>query len=102
MIITTNKKKVIASLILLVCLLLLISINYNKYIIDKHFNNLLFLISIIISILSSILFAIKIHTTQKGNIIIANISTLMSILFSYIIIELLNQNNSFIYKTINI
>ena len=95
MIITTNKKKVIASLILLVCLLLLISINYNKYIIDKHFNNLLFLISIIISILSSILFAIKIHTTQKGNIIIANISTLMSILFSYIIIELLNQNNLF-------
>lgn len=93
--ISTNKQRIITSSIILIFLLLIISINYKSFIIDNKFNYLLFSLSIIASILSCILFAIKIETSDRVNLIISIVSLLVSILFSYIIIELLNQNNLF-------
>jgi len=93
--ISTNKKRLIISSIILVITILLISFNYRSYIIDNNFNYLFFSLSIIISILASALFSIKVETSNKIQIIISIISLIASIVFSYIIIELLNKNDLF-------
>lgn len=91
----TNKKRIIISVVILIALIALISINYKCFILDDEFNLLLFSLSIIFSIFSCILFAIKLETKNKANIIISIVSLLISVLFSYIIIELLNKNTLF-------
>lgn len=93
--ITITKKRIIISLIIFILLLLMISINYKAYIINNNFNYLLFVLSIIICITSCVLFATKIQFKNKTHIFITVISLIVSFLFSYIIIELLNQNNLF-------
>lgn len=93
--ISTNKKRLIISSIVLVITILLISLNYRAYIIDNSFNCLLFLLSIIISIFACSLFAIKIDASKKMQLIFSIISLISSIIFSYIIIELLNKNDLF-------
>lgn len=89
------KKNVIISLIILILTISFISFNYKCYIIDDKFNYLLFSLSIVFSILSCILLAIKIEASNKVHIFINIVSLLISFIFSYLIIELLNQNNLF-------
>lgn len=91
----TNKKRIIISTILLIILLALISFNYKCYIFDGNFNFLLFLLSIIISIISCVLFSIKLEASHKINILINIASFIISIFLSYIFIELLNKNSLF-------
>ena len=93
--ISTNKKRIIISSVVLVITILLIVFNYKSYIINNNFNYFLFLLSIITCILSCALLAIKLEIPQKIQIIISIIATIASIVFSYIIIELLNKNNLF-------
>lgn len=93
--INTNKKRIIISAIILLVLILLITINYKAYIIDNKFNYLLFSISIILSIISCSLFAIKVEMKNRISFFITILSFFTSILLSYIVIELLNQNNLF-------
>ena len=93
--ISTNKKRIIISAIILLITLLLISFNYRAYIIDKNFSYILFSLSIVISIFASALFAIKVEVSSKLHLIVSIISSIISIFFSYIIIELLNKNDLF-------
>ena len=87
-----HNKNIIISLIILISLILTLYLNFTSFIIDNNFNSLLFFLSIIICLISFFLFSIKIETSDRVNFIITIISFLVSILFSYIIIELLNQN----------
>lgn len=91
----TNKKRIIISLSILVLLLSLILLNCNAYMIEKNFKVVAFTVSILTSIVSCMLFAVKIEFSNKANMCVTIISFIISILFSYIIIELLNQNNLF-------
>lgn len=91
----TNKKRVIMSSIILILLLTLILLNYDAYIMEESFNSMVFVLSILSTIISCILFAIKIDYKDKYNMCITIVSFTLSILFSYIVIELLNQNNLF-------
>lgn len=59
--ISTSKKRITLSSILLVILLGLIILNYKAYIVYETFNYTAFIMSILLSILSCILFAIKIE-----------------------------------------
>lgn len=93
--ISTNKKRLIISSIILIITILLISFNCKSYIIDNSFNYILFLLSIVTCIFACSLFAIKVETSSKIQLIISIISLIVSILFSYIIIELLNKNDLF-------
>ena len=93
--ISTNKKRLIISSIILLITILLISFNYRAYIIDNNFNYLFFSLSIITSFFACALFAIKIETSSKMQLIISIMSLIISIIFSYIIIELLNKNDLF-------
>lgn len=90
--IKTNKKRIIISTIFLIIEILLISFNDKAYIIDNKFNYLLFSLSIFVCIVSSALFSIKLEANNKQNLIITIFSLILSFLFSYIIIELLNKN----------
>jgi len=91
--ISTNIKRITTSLIILIILLSLILINFKGYIIDDTFNVLTFVLSVLSCIASCVLFAVKIDFNNKSaNKCISIISFIISILFSYIIIELLNQN----------
>ena len=89
------KKELIISLIVFILILSLILFNYKSYIVDGEFNFLLFSISIILLIFSSLLNSIKIENSKKIQFFITLFSLLISFLFSYLIIELLNQNNLF-------
>lgn len=91
----TNKKRIIISLALLIALLLLILFNFDAYWIEEKFNVMVFALSILVSIISCALFAIKIEFSNKCNKIITIISFIISNIFCYSIIELLNQNNLF-------
>lgn len=93
--VSTNKKRLILSLVVFILLILLIHINHNSYKIDNKFNYLLLTISILICIVSCTLFAIKVETNNKIKLITSIIFLLLSVVLSYIIIELLNQNNLF-------
>lgn len=90
--ISTNIKRIIISLIILIILLSIILINFKGYIIDDTFNVLTFVLSILACIFSCILFAVKIDFNKKANKYISILVFIISILCSYIIIELLNQN----------
>ncbi len=93
--ISTSKKRIILSSIILVVLLGLNILNYKTYMNGESFNYMSFIISILFSILSCILFAIKIDLNKKLNILFSIFSFILSIFFSYMIIELLNQNTLF-------
>ena len=95
----TNKKRIIFSSIVLILLLTLILLNYNSYTIDTKFNYVFFALSILSSIIACIFFAIKIDCKDKYNLYIAVVSFIVSIFFSYLIIELLNQNRLFTIYT---
>ena len=88
----TNKKRILLSLITLIPLILL---NLYSFITEDSITIINFLLSIFIAIVACIIFAIKIEFNNKTNICFTIISFILSILFSYIIIELLNQNNLF-------
>lgn len=93
--ISTNKKRLISSILIFIITTLFISFNYKAYIIDNTFDYILFSLSIILCILSSALFAIHIETSNKLKIMFSIFSLIASIVFSYIIIELLNKNDLF-------
>lgn len=96
---SSNRKRITISSLLLITLLLLIFLNYSAYKIGEGFNHIAFIISILTSIIACSLLAIQINTTDKVRIIYTLTSFIISILFSYIIIELLNQNTLFsIYR----
>lgn len=94
--ISTNIKRIIPSLIILAILLSLILTNFNSYITNNTFNVLTFLLSILSCIVSCVLLAFKIDFNNKSNKYISIIAFTISIFFSYIIIELLNQNTLFL------
>ena len=93
--ISTSKKRLILSTIILILLLGLNILNYKVYINEDSFNYMSFIFSILFSILSCIMFAIKIDLDKNWNIIFSFFSFILSIFFSYMIIELLNQNELF-------
>lgn len=93
--IQTNKKNLIISLIILVSLLLLILLNYRAYIVENKFNYIPFVLSLLFSITACSIFAINIDLNKKWNILYTFVSLLISVLFSYIIVELLNENELF-------
>lgn len=90
-----SKKRIIISSMILIILIELILFNYNAYIAGESFNYLPFILSIIVSLLACFIFAIKIDFNDKVNMAFTIISFILSIFFSYIIIELLNQNIPF-------
>ena len=97
--ININKKGLLIGSITLISLLLLIGLNYKAYFIEENFSYLFFILSILISFLACLFFAIKINFNKKVNIIYTIASIILSILFTYIIIELLNKNALFaLYK----
>ena len=90
-----NKKRIILSLMILISLLLLISLNYNAFIVANKFNYILFILLIMLCIIPCIILAAKIDLGKKSNIAYSIFSLILSALFSYIIIELLNENMLF-------
>lgn len=90
--ISTSKKRITLSSILLVILLGLVILNYKAYISYESFNYIAFIMTILLSILSCILFSIKIDFKDRTDMIFTMLSFVLSIFVSYIIIELLNQN----------
>ena len=93
--INTNKQRIIISLLMLIAFLTLILINYKVFFIEDRFVYITLVLTILSSIISSALFAIKIESNIKTSKYITIISFILSIVFSYIIIELLNQVTPF-------
>ena len=91
----TNKKSIIIAIIILTILLTLILTNYKVFLAEDRFITIAFVLSILSSVISCVLFAIKIDCTTKVNKYITIISFIISFIFSYIIIELLNQSIPF-------
>lgn len=91
----TNKKKIIISLIILISLLLLIVFNYKAFIVEYKFNYIAFNLSLLFSIIACSVFAVTIDLNKKVNIFYTVFSLVLSILLSYIIVELLNENKLF-------
>ncbi len=93
--ISTNKKSLIIFSTILIVLLLIIFINYHAYFSGDSFNYSEFIIAIISCIIACAFFCIKIEFKDKINSVFSIISFILSILFSYMIVELLNQNSLF-------
>lgn len=91
----TDKRKIIISAAILVVLLLLILRNYKVFLLEDKFITIAFVLSILSSIISCAIFAIKIECSPKTSNYITIFSFVLSIVFSYIIIELLNQATPF-------
>jgi len=90
-----DKKRIIFSLIVLISLLLLVILNYRAYIVENKFNYVIFVLSIFLCIIPCIILAVKVDFDKKSNIFYAFFSIILSVLFSYMIIELLNENKLF-------
>lgn len=99
--ISTNLKRITFSSIILIILLSLIFININTFYLNGQFNLILLLIAIFISVMSCILFSIKVETSKKQNLILNIISLIISVFFSYFIIELCNNTSPYHFFTLN-
>lgn len=94
--ISTNKKRIIISLLIFISLIIFITINKNAYIVDGKFNYMFLILSIIVIVESCAIFMLKIKFTNKVvNIFYTILAIILSVVFSYMIIELLNQNTLF-------
>ena len=91
----TNKQRLFFSSLILISLLTLILTNYKVFIVEDSFVTIAFILSILSSIISCALFAIKIEFSTKTSKFLTINSFILSIVFSYIIIELLNQATPF-------
>lgn len=93
--INVSKNKLIISIIFFIIVLALILLNTGSYIMDNSFNWIYFVLSILTLVTTCVIYCLNLNFSEKKSKIFTFIISFLSILFSYIVIELFNQNSLF-------
>lgn len=93
--INVSKNKIIVSIIYFIIILTFILLNLNTYIIDNSFNWIYFVLSLLTLVTTCVIYCLNLNFSKKKSKILTFIISFLSIIFSYVIIELFNQNNIF-------
>lgn len=93
--INVSKNKLIISIIFFIITLAFILLNSSSYIIDNSFNWIYFVLSILTLVTTCVIYCLNLNLGEKKSKIFTFTISFLSILFSYIVIELFNQNSLF-------
>lgn len=93
--INASKNKIIVSIVCFIIMLAFILLNYNSFIINNSFNWIYFVLSILTLTVTCVIYSLDLNFSKKKSKIITFTLSFLSMIFSYIIIELFNQNNIF-------